>query len=61
MITDIYKNFEELKKEKIKWIDYEIDFKENKSEIIILAIHWGYIEPWTETICKEIAWDEYYK
>jgi len=58
MITDLYKNFNELKKEKKEGIDYIIKTHKNSWWIIIVAPHGGTIEPWTDEICKNIAWGD---
>ncbi len=58
MITDLYKNFEELKKEKKEGTDYRIETRKNSWGIIVISPHGGTIEPWTDKICKNIAWDD---
>ncbi|MDD5769939.1 MAG: poly-gamma-glutamate hydrolase family protein [Candidatus Gracilibacteria bacterium] len=53
-MTDKYKNFKELEKENECSKDYFIEYKEN-SDILIMAIHGGYIELGTSEIAKYIS------
>lgn len=61
--SDKYKNFKELIENESMGIDYNIDCKDRHSDLVILAIHGGKIEPGTSQIAKAAAdeWlDSYY-
>lgn len=50
-----YQNFEELNENEVEGEDYTIHFEETHSDVLLLAIHGGGIEPGTTELIKELA------
>lgn len=55
-----YKNFKELKSNEVENEDYTIDMMESDSDILLMAIHGGGIEPGTTELIKRIAVENNY-
>lgn len=55
---DKYKNFEQLEETEAINKDYSIHFEENNSDVLLIAIHGGGIEPGTTELTKYMA-DKY--
>jgi phage replication-related protein YjqB (UPF0714/DUF867 family) len=54
-----YQSFKELASGEVEDIDYRIRYREGKSNIAIMAIHGGGIEPGTTEIAEETAGDRH--
>ncbi|KAF0092478.1 MAG: hypothetical protein FD141_662 [Fusobacteria bacterium] len=53
--ADLYSNFQELSAAKVEGTDYKISSRENSSNLAIIAIHGGGIEPGTTELADNIA------
>jgi phage replication-related protein YjqB (UPF0714/DUF867 family) len=53
--ADIYASFNELKAHERYGVDYEIELVNRNSQVSIVAIHGGWIEPMTSEIAAQIA------
>jgi len=56
---DEYSNFKELQSSEVKDKDYKIHLRELGSEIVVIAVHGGNIEPGTQEIADYVACQEY--
>jgi phage replication-related protein YjqB (UPF0714/DUF867 family) len=54
-MEDIYKNFNELTSQEIEGLDFHIETEDRGSDVVIIGIHGGEIEPGTETIARALA------
>ena len=57
--ADLYSNFQELSAAKVEGTDYKISSRENSSNLAIIAIHGGEIEPGTTELADNIAGSSY--
>jgi phage replication-related protein YjqB (UPF0714/DUF867 family) len=58
-VTPPYKNFEELRKQEVEGIDYQVKFHLRDERVLIMAPHGGKIEPTTSIIAEAIAGENY--
>lgn len=56
---DYYDNYSQLAADKVNGVDYKIDTQDTASNIVVIAIHGGGIEPGTTELAKEVAGNEY--
>jgi len=56
---DKYSNFRELQSSEVKDKDYEIHLRDTESEIIVIALHGGNIEPGTQEVADALAGQDY--
>lgn len=57
--ADLYSNFQELSAAKVEGTDYKISSRKNSSNLAIIAIHGGGIEPGTTELADSIAGSSY--
>ena len=56
---DKYKNFEELARNEMEGVDFDIELIDRNSPLAVIAIHGGNIEPGTTDIARALAGDDF--